>query len=141
MSKHIFSKIAKIGEEVRAAEPMKVEFDAVSDSNKYLQKSKAYAAQVEKLNKQVSDAYYDAKALLNKADQASEQVIKVYNDYLNMIDEHGKFYSKITQQAKQMGLDIKKTELFKTNEDVLRAFYDSSDPLFVDGSVIIKTKG
>jgi hypothetical protein len=31
MSKHIFSKIAKIGEEIRSAEPMKVEFALVDD--------------------------------------------------------------------------------------------------------------
>lgn len=31
MSKHIFSKIAKIGEEVRSAEPVKVEFNALND--------------------------------------------------------------------------------------------------------------
>jgi hypothetical protein len=29
MSKHIFSKIAKIGEEVRSAEPMRVEFKGI----------------------------------------------------------------------------------------------------------------
>jgi hypothetical protein len=31
MSKHIFSKIAKIGEEVRSAQPMKVEFALIDD--------------------------------------------------------------------------------------------------------------
>jgi|688.fasta_scaffold324931_2 hypothetical protein len=35
MSKQIFSKIAKIGEEVRAAEPMKVEFNALADLKGY----------------------------------------------------------------------------------------------------------
>jgi cytochrome c551/c552 len=34
MSKQIFSKIAKIGEEVRAAQPMKVEFALIDDLDK-----------------------------------------------------------------------------------------------------------
>ena len=37
MSKHIFSKIAKIGEEVRSAEPMKVELSLVSDLRKEME--------------------------------------------------------------------------------------------------------
>lgn len=144
MSKHIFSKIAKIGEELRkvelAQELMKVEFDAVSDSKKYLQTSKAFAAQVKKLNKDVTNAYNEAKAALTKAQKASEQVSKVYDDYLKMYNDHRQFYAKISQDAKKIGIDIKKTELYTTNEEVANVFLMSEDPLFVDGQITIKEK-
>ena len=142
--KNVFAKIAKIGEEIRkvelAQEAMKVEFDAVSDSNKYLQKSKAFAAQVKKLNKDVTSAYNEAKSALTKSQKASQEVSKVYDEYMKMIDEHRQFYAKISQDAKRMGLDIKKTELYTTNEAVTGAFFNSEDPLFVDGNLSIKEK-
>ncbi len=133
----VFNMLAKAA--AKQQEPIRVEFDAVSDSNKYLQKSKAYAAQLEKLNKQISDAEAEARKILNKADAISAQAKKVNAEYDKMASEHSAFYSKITQQAKQMGLDIKKTELFTTNEQVMKIYFDAAGAFSIDWNVLLKS--
>jgi methylthioribose-1-phosphate isomerase len=69
MSKHIFSKIAKIGEEVRSAEPMKVElFDAKEAA---VDRDKA------------ANGAYAAYQMIQKAKTSAEKSIFAADSYIS----------------------------------------------------------
>lgn len=97
MSKNIFSKIAKIGEEVRSAEPMRVEFgemDVVINDikNHNLNSTLDLAAQAQKMLKRASDNAYTA---------ASAAEVR-----LNSLE-------KLIAKGKEFGFDTKQYESFK----------------------------
>jgi hypothetical protein len=68
--KHIFSKIAKIGEEVRAAEPMKVEFfdakEAAADRDKAGNGSYAAYQMIQKAKASVQKSIFACDAYISK---------------------------------------------------------------------------
>ena len=66
--KHIFSKIAKIGEEVRAAEPMKVEFNALNDL-------KGFQSTIQSASDKASGQLDAAITALRAAQKAAETAV------------------------------------------------------------------
>lgn len=91
MSKHIFSKIAKIGEEVRSAEPMRVEFANIEQlKDAFLKRFKKHndtrdnvLARVRELAAEVGNLEREALALNNDIDEINksrQQAEKVFRD-------------------------------------------------------------
>lgn len=91
MSKHIFSKIAKIGEEVRSAEPMRVEFanlEQLKDAflnrfNKHKSTRDNVFARVRELAAEVGNLEREAMSLNNDIDEinkSSQQAEKLFRD-------------------------------------------------------------
>ena len=86
MSKHIFSKIAKIGEEIRevelSQELIKVEFAELSDLGKY---SNEIAAAIESASRKATELTAKAKELnaaVKALNSARSIAIKTYTDLL-----------------------------------------------------------
>ena len=69
MSKHIFSKIAKIGEEVRSAEPVKVEFNALNDL-------KGFQSTIQSASDKASAQLDAAITALRAAQKVAETAVK-----------------------------------------------------------------
>lgn len=101
MSKHIFSKIAKIGEEARAAEAIKVELGAMEDLPKMLkllqegQKIEARAAAAED---KFTRAVNDALAVRSKL----ETDLQNLKQYQKTVDAT---IAKVDAMAKDLGVD------------------------------------
>jgi len=66
--KQVFSKIAKIGEEVRSAEPMKVEFNALSDI-------KGYQSTIQSASDKASNQLNAAIDALSAAQKIAEKAL------------------------------------------------------------------
>lgn len=115
--KQVFAKIAKIGEEVRSAEPMKVEFDAVSDSRKYLEKTKDIVSKIDSLDAEFNKLTSDARKLLNAAIKVHSERAKLEDDMFRVVKEFSSAYDNYEAKAKELGFDIKQTPLFKAYED------------------------
>lgn len=72
--KHIFSKIAKIGEEVRSAESINVEFSSVSEMNKIA----SQAAELQKKAYPMIEALNEIDFVVNRATQLISEANKLY---------------------------------------------------------------
>jgi hypothetical protein len=87
MSKHIFSKIAKIGEEVRSAEPMKVELATV-------QKLSAAIAEVDKAYVKFNNDFAKLQAAVKPVVSSGETLLSLTgslkNDYAMLADDFKK---------------------------------------------------
>ena len=89
MSKQIFSKIAKIGEEVRSAQPMKVEFAA--NPAQTLSKIKALDDKLRQEESKMSKAYQEYIAFIKQAEK--------------QIDDFDSELSFLQTDAKRLGID------------------------------------
>lgn len=76
MSKHIFSKVAKIGEEVRLAESNKVELSSISEMNQVASKAEQLANQIAPLTK----IFNEASFAVDKAEKLIAEANKLYSD-------------------------------------------------------------
>jgi hypothetical protein len=91
MSKHIFSKIAKIGEEIRSAEPMKVEFALVDDI-----RSRAAAMQKDLSNLQ---------SIVREALDAKKRAISLMSSLSDTVSAQQREINKASQSMKELGID------------------------------------
>lgn len=76
MSKHIFSKVAKIGEEVRLAESNKIELSSISEMNQVASKAEQLANQIAPLTK----IFNEASFAVDKAEKLIAEANKLYSD-------------------------------------------------------------
>jgi phage host-nuclease inhibitor protein Gam len=137
--KQVFAKIAKIGEEIRAIESMKVEFAAVDDAAKM---TKAIEAKKEEL-----------KAEFNKLTKIYAQFSRVQNDFRDgakkAILEGGyasqvsSMLNKIEQEAKALGVNpesIKAYNDLKAAQADLVKFNKNTNSLIKDMAAVIGVK-
>lgn len=92
MSKHIFSKIAKIGEEVRSAEAIKVELNALQDLKQanvdllsVMNKAKSIVAELKKLSA-IKD---EADKILVDLTAEEKSAIKIGYEYKSQLENFG----------------------------------------------------
>jgi hypothetical protein len=85
--KQVFSKIAKIGEEVRSSEPMKVEFaetaaDIISDIRRFsLASPLGLASQAQKMLKEASDQALYTSEIYEKRLERAKKMISIGDQY------------------------------------------------------------
>jgi mevalonate kinase len=93
MSKHIFSKIAKIGEEVRQAETVKVELALIDDVKSVINQAESLMQEIDK----------DGKEFLKL-----EQVIQSKGNLLvtKIYDSLDSSVSKLDRSSKELGISI-----------------------------------
>ncbi len=89
--KHIFSKIAKIGEEVRAAEPMKVELALVDDI-----RSRAAAMQKDLSNLQ---------SVVREVLDAKKRATSLMSSLSDTVSAQQREINKAVQSMKELGID------------------------------------
>ena len=92
MSKHIFSKIAKIGEEVRSAEAIKVELNAFQDLKQanvellsVMNKAKSIVAELKKLSA-IKD---EADKILVDLIAEEKSAVKIGYEYKSQLESFG----------------------------------------------------
>ena len=88
MSKHIFAKVAKIGEEIRSAEVIKVELSTLNEMIQVAAKAEQLANEIAPLTKIFNDASFAA----DKAEKLIAEANKLYRDGSSKGDE---FFSKV----------------------------------------------
>jgi len=74
--KHIFSKIAKIGEEVRVSESINVELSSISEMNKIA----SQAAELQKKAYPMIEAFNEIDFVVNRATQLISEANKLYQN-------------------------------------------------------------
>ncbi len=116
MSKHIFSKIAKIGEEVRSAEPVKVEFSAISDLESATAETQAIAAEYSNLFSQARDFKKIAQGLVgdyNRISGLASQNLKASQATLQKIT---KSQREVAAQAKELNINVKQIPAYNKSQ-------------------------
>jgi len=93
MSKQIFSKIAKIGEEVREAESMKVEFALIDDVKSAINQAESLMQEIDK----------DGKEFLRL-----EEIIQTKGNLLvtKIYDSLDSSVGKLDRSSKELGISI-----------------------------------
>jgi hypothetical protein len=110
--KHIFSKIAKIGEEVRSAEPMKVELA----SSMLASLLAGLKAQDENLRQQadlLTKYTSDLQILKSKTDEQIRVANSTISNAEAVIDEAQKAKNEIRQQASELGVNVNDIPMYK----------------------------
>jgi hypothetical protein len=110
--KHIFSKIAKIGEEVRSAELMKVELA----SSMLASLLAGLKAQDENLRQQadlLTKYTSDLQILKSKTDEQIRVANSTISNAEAVIDEAQKAKNEIRQQASELGVNVNDIPMYK----------------------------
>jgi hypothetical protein len=112
MSKQIFSKIAKIGEEVRSAEAIKVDLAITDDVNQA-----AY----------LLDGYANDMRLLKKSMQADMRRLEgIQNDGIEMFRSLNSLQNELKSKFKELGLDASQAPQYKAAEKALTLWADAN---------------
>ena len=106
MSKHIFSKIAKIGEEVRSAQPMKVEL-ALTDN------LAAYAKGVSKYKSEGDGLIKRAELLMSELKETKSALYKWAEVGNSTADDVAYTLVKFEKACKELGIDPNSNADFK----------------------------
>ena len=93
MSKHIFSKIAKIGEEVRSAEPMKVELALIDDVKSIINQAESLMQEIDKDGKE----FLRLEQIINR--KGNLLVTKIYDSLDSSV-------IKLDRSSKELGISI-----------------------------------
>lgn len=122
MSKHIFSKIAKIGEEVREAEAIKVDLAAFSaadflvgmtqDAQRTYQKSVQYAKEMEQFLKQSRVLNSEAEGLLTAIEKELDS-FEADGRKLGIDVKSSPIYKNALDQLSLLNTAVKMTDRFK----------------------------
>jgi hypothetical protein len=106
MSKHIFSKIAKIGEEVRSAEPVKVELGVQEDLQDLIFKLDSSTTNLSNLsnlvNKKINEYNAIAKELVNGANLADS----LYSETLSTVRSSEAYLKNLSVKLKELGMSF-----------------------------------
>jgi hypothetical protein len=105
--KQVFAKIAKIGEEVRAADPMKVQFAAIDDLESAVNETKSINSDFDKLTGQRNEFVKVAQGLVgdyNRISGLASQNLKAAQATLQKIT---KLQREIAAQSKELGVNVK----------------------------------
>ena len=113
MSKHIFSKIAKIGEEVRSVEPMNVELSSISEMNKVA----SQAAELQKKAYPMINALNEIDFVVNKATQLISEANKLYQSGSSIGTA---FASKVEDLGMNPRQNKNYTDMFDAMNDMAR---------------------
>jgi hypothetical protein len=112
MSKQIFSKIAKIGEEVRSAEAIKVDLAITDDVNQA-----AY----------LLDGYANDMRLLKKSMQEDMRRLEgIQGDGIEMFRSLSSLQNELKSKFKEIGLDAAQSPQFKAAEKALTLWADAN---------------
>jgi len=93
MSKQIFSKIAKIGEEVRSAEPMKVELALIDDVKSIINQAESLMQEIDKDGKE----FLRLEQIINR--KGNLLVTKIYDSLDSSV-------IKLDRSSKELGISI-----------------------------------
>ena len=105
MSKQIFSKIAKIGEEVRSAEPMRVEFAKVSELAALVNNARGVSSDM-------VDSYVKARA-------ASKTGVAAAEKHLQNLKEVARLMADIKSASQELGVDVSQIKEYRAADDFL----------------------
>lgn len=134
MSKHIFSKIAKIGEEVRTikVDLAKVNLDAAMT---FLENGIKYSTQNAKYSKTAADALEFGVQQADRQVKANESILNQNSDYLKRIQST---IQDTESQAKELG--VSPTAVPKYN-DVVKLFneFEQADKNLQDAHLKLKS--
>ena len=112
MSKHIFSKIAKIGEEIRSAEIVKVDLAITDDVNQT-----AY----------LLDAYANDMQILKKSmQQDMRKLEEIQKDGIEMFRSLNSLQNQLESKFKELGLDASQSPQYKAAEKALAIWSDAN---------------
>jgi hypothetical protein len=112
MSKQIFSKIAKIGEEVRSAEAIKVDLAITDDVNQA-----AY----------LLDGYANDMRLLKKSMQEDMRRLEgIQGDGIEMFRSLSSLQNELKSKFKEIGLDAAQSPQFNAAEKALTLWADAN---------------
>jgi hypothetical protein len=117
--KHIFSKIAKIGEEVRAAEPMKVEFALMDD--------------LDKLSNNVKQITLDHRSIVMQFQDAVQKLKTSYQGKVQQSIDLLTAMQNAEKMARDLGVDVNLSK-YKT---ILDEYYKATQDL---DEILIKVK-
>ena len=113
MSKHIFSKIAKIGEEVRAAEVIKVEF-ANENIKSLIAGLKAQNENLEKARDNSAKLLTDLTLINDKASEAYTLTGRIINNVESgVMKDAVAVKNQLRQQASELGVNVNDIQLYK----------------------------
>jgi len=113
MSKHIFSKIAKIGEEVRAAEVIKVEF-ANENIKSLIAGLKAQNENLEKARDNSAKLLTDLTFIDDKARATWELTGRIINNVdSGIMKDAVAVKNQLRQQANELGVNVNDIQLYK----------------------------
>ena len=105
MSKHIFSKIAKIGEEVRSAEPMRVEFAKVSELAALVNNARG-------VESDMVDSYVKVRA-------ASKTGVAFAEKHLQNLKDVARLMQDIKSASQELGVDVSQIAEYRAADDFL----------------------
>jgi hypothetical protein len=113
MSKHIFSKIAKIGEEVRAAEVIKVEF-ANENIKSLIAGLKAQNENLEKARDNSAKLLTDLTFIDDKARATWELTGRIIRNVdSGIMKDAVAVKNQLRQQANELGVNVNDIQLYK----------------------------
>jgi hypothetical protein len=117
MSKQIFSKIAKIGEEVRAQEPMKVELAKIDDLVSLVNKSRQDSSAM-------VDSYVKARA-------ASKTGVAAAEKHLQNLKEVSALMQKIKSDSQELGIDVSQIKEYRLADDFLNGNPENATKIMI----------
>jgi hypothetical protein len=117
MSKQIFSKIAKIGEEVRSAEPMKVELAKIDDLISLVNKSRQDSSAM-------VDSYVKARA-------ASKTGVAAAEKHLQNLKEVSALMQKIKSDSQELGIDVSQIKEYRLADDFLNGNPENATKIMI----------
>jgi hypothetical protein len=112
MSKQIFSKIAKIGEEVRAQEPMKVELALVDDLRESSNFLEAYVADLKAMKKSIQ---MDMRRIKSIEADGADAYKATYKMWLNL-----------EEVSKQLGVSANTIPQYAAAQKNLQGWLDAT---------------
>ena len=125
MSKHIFSKIAKIGEEVRSAEVIKVEF-ANAAINSLIAGLKAQLQNLQQAKSASTKDFSDYENLKRKVVEQVKVNDSTFNNALDLGGEAAQVMSKLEDQLKDLGMNVSDFKEYGEIEKFRRELLDEA---------------
>ena len=117
MSKQIFSKIAKIGEEIRSAEPMKVELAKIDDLISLVNKSRQDSSAM-------VDSYVKARA-------ASKTGVSAAEKHLQNLKDVSALMQKIKSDSQELGIDVSQIKEYRLADDFLNGNPENATKIMI----------
>ena len=105
MSKHIFSKIAKISEEVRAAKLVQVDFSVQDDINNLDKKIANIQAEATKTINLVNKKIDEYNALATEINSAANLASKINGELFKAGSEASQYLRTVQAKLKDLGID------------------------------------
>jgi hypothetical protein len=113
MSKQIFSKIAKIGEEIRT---IKVEFAIVDDLETAVKEVISLSSDFDVINKEVRDFKSDAAGFVGRYNRIADRGAQTLKGMQATLSRITQAQRELTQQSKELGINVKQIPAYNKSQ-------------------------